>query len=96
MSPDEFKEYKAVIQGALDFVKFGDRVDIISANDAIYIVSQRNHDIAVLVTPRGSEFNIMYFNCGTLPNADILNLATPGSVQILGELLRAHLKVKYG
>lgn len=96
MTDDEFKEYKYIIVNALELVGFSDRVNIVKSEDTICVFSGRTQNIAVVIAARGPEFNIMYFDCGFKENADVINLATPDSVQVLGELLKGHLKVQYG
>lgn len=96
MTQDEFAEYRYIIESALDFVKFGDKVNIVKVDGTIIVFSQRTVDVAVHIVARGPEFNVMYFDCGFKNDVDIVNLAAPHSIQALGELLRAHLKVKYG
>jgi hypothetical protein len=96
MSPEEFAEYRFIIQNALDSVKFSDRITIINTGEAIYIASPRDPDISVLITPRGPELYVIYFDCGVLPGTNIVHLAVPDSVQALGGLISNHLRAKYG
>lgn len=91
MNNDEFREYKAVIQGALDLVEFDSHVDIqhqniIGIDDVITMTSTRSSTVVTLM-PDGHIFRVGYTQNDKWTVKEI-DLAAPDSLQTLGAIVK--------
>lgn len=92
MTDDEFREYKIVIQGAADLVKFDSRLDIqlqqiAGYPDVIVITSQRNHDASIILAPEKHTFYLGWTEDNKWTPVEI-NLAIPDSLQTFGGIIK--------
>lgn len=91
MTEDEFAEYKAVIQGALDLVKFDTRVDIQFQNmrglpDVIVVSS--TYGKTVIISPAKHVFHVGCFESDNSWTYKEINLAEPDSLQEFGTFVK--------